>query len=231
MNRIVQPELLDTLPPADPRAIGSRRDLNRINWLMRNPAIMAGVLKEHWRGPAPVQLTELGAGDGCFLHHVAKRLVQYWPKVRVTLLDLQKNVTPQRLASLDALGWHPELLVTDVFDWPRTFEPGGVVIANLFLHHFEEASLARLLRLVAARTELFVAIEPRRAVWPQFLTRCLWTFGCNDVTRHDAAISVGAGFAGNELTALWSEHLNWQIIERPAGTCSHLFVARKKKHV
>jgi len=228
MNRLVQPEILDTLPPADPRATGSRRDLNRINWMMRNHAIMADALKEHWNDPAPARLTELGAGDGRFLRHVAQRMVSHWPKVRVTLLDRQKNVTPATLAGFTALGWQPELLVTDVFGWPRTFEPGGTIVANLFLHHFQEVRLAQLLDLIASRAELFVAVEPRRAAWPQFLARCLWAFGCNDVTRHDAVVSVRAGFAGHELSALWPDRSSWQIVEHPTGLCSHLFVARKK---
>ena len=45
MNRIVQPELLDELPPDDPRAMRSRRDLRRINAWMRNHAIMAAHCK------------------------------------------------------------------------------------------------------------------------------------------------------------------------------------------
>ena len=47
MKRLVQPELLDTLPPDDPLAIGSRRDLHRINWWMRNHAIVASALQSH----------------------------------------------------------------------------------------------------------------------------------------------------------------------------------------
>ena len=46
MNRIVEPELLDTLSPADPRAIRSRRDLRRVNAWMRNPVIMADALEK-----------------------------------------------------------------------------------------------------------------------------------------------------------------------------------------
>ncbi len=46
MNRIVKPELLDELPPADPRAVRSRRDLRRVNAWMRNHAIMARALAE-----------------------------------------------------------------------------------------------------------------------------------------------------------------------------------------
>jgi hypothetical protein len=227
MKRSVQPEILDTLPPENSRAIRSRQDLHRINWMMRNHVIMAAALVKNWRGPAPGQITELGAGDGFFLRRLAQRLAPRWPNPRATLLDLQKNVTPETLADFIALGWRPETLVTDVFDWPQNQSPDGVVIANLFLHHFADARLAELLRLVSQRAKLFVAIEPRRGAGPLFLTHCLWAFGCNDVTRHDAVVSVRAGFDCGELSALWPDKQNWQLTEYRTGLASHLFIARK----
>ena len=63
MNRIVEPELLDSLSPADLRAVGSRRDLRRINWWMRNHAILANALEANL-SPNSKNFIELGAGDG-----------------------------------------------------------------------------------------------------------------------------------------------------------------------
>jgi hypothetical protein len=227
MKRIVQPEILDTLPPDAPRAIRSRQDLHRINFMMRNHVIMARALKANWPGSAPARLTELGAGDGFFFRRLVRQLAPRWPNVSATLLDLQKNVSPATLADFVALGWRPETLVTDVFDWPPATGSGGIVVANLFLHHFEDARLAELLRLISQRAELFVAVEPRRGVAGQFLARWLWAFGCNDVTRHDAAVSVRAGFCDNELGALWPDKKNWELSEHRTGLCSHIFIARK----
>ena len=45
MKRIIEPELLDALPPDDPRAAGSRHDLRRLNTWMRNHAIMVRALQ------------------------------------------------------------------------------------------------------------------------------------------------------------------------------------------
>jgi hypothetical protein len=101
------------------------------------------------------------------------------------------------------------------------------VITNLFLHHFEDARLAELLHIISRRAKLFIAIEPRRACWPLFCSRLLWIIGCNDVTRHDAAASVRAGFAGRELSALWPDRKNWRLTERRAGLFSHLFITQR----
>ena len=225
MNRIVQPELLDSLPPDDPRAARSRRDLRRINIWMRHHVIMARALEKNWNGDAPRQITDLGAGDGNFLLGVGKKLAARWPAINVTLLDLQNNVPAETLTAFVRLGWRAEMVVADVFNWPPA--AGDVVIANLFLHHFEAAQLAELFRLISRRAKLFIALEPRRAPWPLFCSRRLWAIGCNNVTRHDAVVSVRAGFTGHELASLWPDKNNWQLTERSAGQFSHLFIARK----
>jgi hypothetical protein len=221
MNRIVEPELLDELPPTDPRAIRSRRDLRRVNAWMRNHAIMAKVLMEKF-SDTPKQITELGAGDGHFLLRVAEKLSR--PSTNVLLLDRQKNVSAETLAAFSKIKWCAEAVTADVFEWNGTAE---IVVANLFLHHFDDARLTKLLRNISERTKLFVAIEPHRFSFPILCVGLLWLIGCNAVTRHDAAVSIRAGFLGDEISALWPDKTNWRLTERRAGLFSHLFIARK----
>lgn len=227
MKRIVEPELLDTLPPDDPRAVRSRRDLRRVNAWMRHHAIVARALEQNGNGSVPRQITELGAGDGNFLLRVAQNLSSRWSGVDATLLDLQKNVSAKTLAAFAAHGWRAEAVVADVFEWPENSGDSEVVIANLFLHHFEAARLTELFRKISHRTKLFIALEPRRARWPLFCSRLLGAIGCNEVTRHDAVVSVRAGFSGRELSALWPDAQNWRLTEQSAGAFSHLFIAQK----
>jgi hypothetical protein len=227
MKRIVEPELLDELPSSDPLAIRSRRDLCRVNAWMRNHAIMAGALRNQLNGQAPKQIIEIGAGDGNFLLQVAQKISGNWPNVSVTLLDRQNIVTPQILASFTSLSWHAEAVTADVFDWLPAGGPAQVIIANLFLHHFHDLSLAGMFRAIADRTRLFIAIEPYRAPLPLLCSRLLWAVGCNRVTRHDAMVSVRAGFQGGDLSAFWPDKQTWQLTEQPAGPFSHLFMAQK----
>ena len=227
MKRLIQSELLDTLPPADPRAIRSRQDLRRVNALMRNHVIMADTLQKTLNPLIPGRITELGAGDGNFLLCVAQLSLPGLPGLQATLLDRQQIVSEETRVAFAALGWRAEAVVADVFDWLQTSGDRDVVIANLFLHHFEESRLSELLRLISQRAKLFIGIEPRRDWWSLFCSRLLWAVGCNDVTRHDAVVSVRAGFSGNELSAHWPDKQSWQLAERRAGAFSHLFVARK----
>jgi len=227
MNRIVQPELLDELPPDDPRAVHSRRDLRRINAWMRNHAIMANALQSAVNRYLPRQITDLGAGNGDLLLRVAREISPRWKDTRVILLDRQKGLAEPALNSFTLLGWHAETVQADVFDWLSDAAALDVVVANLFLHHFNDAQLVELFRAIASRARLFVAIEPHRSPWTSFWCRWLWAIGCNAVTRHDAAISVCAGFSGRELSALWPANKGWELTERRSGFFSHSFVAQK----
>ena len=228
MKRIIQPELLDTLSPDDPRAVRSRRDLRRINWWMRNHAIMGAALRSNLPA-APRQITELGAGGGNFLLAVAQKMSPLWPNVNATLLDLKKNVFAETLGALVELGWRAEPVVADVFDWSPPGDAAEAVIANLFLHHFEDARLAELLQKISQHAKLFIAVEPQRFRRAFACAQLLQLIGCNDVTLHDAAISIRAGFIGQEISALWPDKTNWQLTERRAGLFSHLFIARRRE--
>jgi hypothetical protein len=186
---------------------------------------MSEALEKTFLSHPPGQITEIGAGDGTFLLCVAQKISPRWPDVNASLIDLQRNVSLETLAAFASFGWHAKAVVADVFDWPKA--DSDIVVANLFLHHFDGARLSELLHMVSRRTKFFIAIEPCRGCWPLLCSRLLWAIGCNGVTRHDATVSVRAGFSGNELSALWPDKQNWQLTEQCAGAFSHLFIARK----
>lgn len=225
--RRVEPERLDALPPADPRAIGSRRDLRRLNVWMRQAAIM-GRLLETYGAVAPTRILELGSGDGTFMLGLARRLRHRWPRVAVELVDRQRLVTDETREGFAKLGWNATVLEADVF--AALDEPGrpraDIVTANLFLHHFGADELRALLARIAATASFFAACEPSRSPLSLGGSRMVFALGCNAVTRHDAVVSVRAGFRDRELSALWPTRPGWHCDERAAGLFTHTFVAR-----
>jgi hypothetical protein len=229
--RRVTPEILDELPANDPRARRSRGDLRRINrimaavtWLKRGLAVAA---------PArpPRAVVELGAGDGTLALRLARSLGHAWLGTHLTLLDLEPIVAQKTADAIRASGWTLEVVAADALDWLSRArrERVGVVLANLFVHHFEGERLARLLGGIAANADAFVCCEPRRSRFALTGSRLLGLIGCNDVTRHDAVVSVQAGFRGAEIGAAWRAAVadRWTLSERAAGAFSHLFVARR----
>lgn len=217
MNRVLEPEWLDALAPSDARAERSRRDLRRINALMGNARHLAQALED------AVCIADLGAGDGSVMLAVARRLQR--PGVEVTLVD--RAVYPLSPA-FSALGWKAAAVRADAYEFLGRRGPRfDAIMANLFLHHFSGDALRRLLERIAARTALFVACEPRRSAFALQASRLVGILGCNDVTRHDAVVSVRAGFAGTELSQLWPREWGWRITEKEAWPFTHLFIAER----
>lgn len=228
MTRLLQPELLDTLPSDNPEAARSRTDLRRVNWWMSHRPILQRALEA-----APLKnvrrIVELGAGDGTLALQLARQLRARWPNVDLTLVDRQPVVTAETLEIFHDLGWNAHAVKADVFAWlANKSTSADVIFVNLFLHHFDETGLRQIFQTIAARCSYFVALEPSRTRIASLGCELLWMIGCNRVTRHDARISVQAGFRGGELSALWPDVRNWTTSETSAGLFSHLFIASRK---
>lgn len=225
-RRYLQPEILDELPVDDPRAIQSRRDLQKVNAFMGHTGTVMRAIRA--AKTPPRLIVELGAGDGTFLLRIARRLGAR-ARMRAVLLDRRPSVSTETRQGFNAAGWDVEICESDVFEWlcrPQA-ETADVTVANLFLHHFREGQLAHLLNLAAQQTKRFVACEPRRSRMALAGASMLGLIGCNDVTMHDADVSVRAGFRDRELSALWPPDAGWHVTERRAGLFSHALVAEQ----
>jgi len=239
MPRIVAAEALDSLDANDPIAIRSRRDLQRVHQFMGTRGILVQALQS-LAAPRPdstrLRILELGAGDGSLMLNVAGALKAYWPVADITLLDRQDLVTRSTLDGYARLGWTARTQVIDVFDWAAAPARTGstttgqwdVIVANLFLHHFEGRLLTELLSAIEARTRCFFACEPRRARLALAGSHLVGAIGANAVTRQDAVLSVHAGFRDHELDQLWpGQRSVWTTAEYAAGLFSHCFLARR----
>jgi len=239
--RIVAPEALDGLAEDNPAAMRSRRDLQRLHRVMGTRSIIVRALREidasRQESPRPLRVLELGAGDGSLMLEVARALGPAWSNVELTLLDRQDLVDASTFARYAELGWTAITEIIDVFDWAARGNTAPIdnattswdlIVANLFLHHFEGAELAAVLSAAAASSKCFFACEPRRAWLALAGSRLIGVIGVNAVTRGDAVLSVRAGFRDKELTKLWPiRSREWKLGEYPAGLFSHCFRAQR----
>ena len=101
---------------------------------------------------------------------------------------------------------------------------GGVLVANLLLHHFEDETLRDLGRICGG-FEVVVFNEPDRAMLPHMLGTMIWP-AINRVTRHDMHVSIFAGFTAGEMAEqlglkgdIWSfrETSTWRGSRRVLG--------------
>jgi SAM-dependent methyltransferase len=223
MQRAIEPEWLDELPAEEPRAVRSRGDLRRLNCLMNHAGILARELSFVAK---PGRVLDLGGGDGAFALRLLKETG--WRQCEFVVVDRNPILSPKVRAGFAALECSVTPMQCDVLDGLESAGAADIIFANLFLHHFQAPVLKRLLCDVATRTEIFLACEPRRSPLALAASRCVALLGCNAVTRHDAVISVRAGFHGQDISRLWPVEDGWAVDERAAGLFSHLCVARKR---
>jgi hypothetical protein len=196
MRRTLQAELLDLLPPDHPEALHSRRDLRLINRIMGNHRWMARTLAP-LLAPGEVAL-EVGAGDGVLGLQLAAA------GLAVDGLDLW----PRPAGWPPGRAWQSADLRTfaGYADYP-------VVIGNLIFHQLSENELAELGAALRPNARAIVACEPARQRFSQALLAVFGPpLGAAAVTRHDARVSVAAGFQRDELPrALGLDAGEWNI--------------------
>ncbi len=159
------------------------------------------------------------------------RIAQQFAKIRngasLDLVDRQRLLTPETVEAFGAVGWKAQPIEADVFDWLQEAPAVDVLVANLFLHHFQDAELLDLFGKLASKAKRVIVCEPRRLRFPRLAIVSLLLIGANAVTRHDGLLSIRAGFKGQELSALWPEKDGWELEEYEAGLGSHCFRAQR----
>jgi hypothetical protein len=196
MQRTLEPELLDALPPNHPDALHNRRDLRLTNQILGTHRWIVRTLPRLLR-PGETAL-ELGAGTGELADQLRRR------GVCVAGLDLWP---PPANWPAD-MAWHRHDL--------RTFEQFGdyaAVFGNLIYHQFSDLELAQLGEKLRATARVILACEPQRRRLSQiFYRRFAPLFGANHVSLHDAHVSIAAGFKDHELPhALGLADADWDV--------------------
>ena len=229
MNRVIEPEWLDELPPDDRDARRSRLDLRRLNRILGHARPLAGALAPVLATQDRPRVADVGAGDGTFALRLARRLPRPRHGGEFVLVEKHKLRSAGLASAFAGLGWDLRFVEADALEWLESDAAGQLdaTLANLFLHHFQERWLGRLFAGIAAHSACFAACETRRSSVALAASHWVGAIGCRSVTRHDAVVSVRSGFRDSELTRLWPARTGWQTEEHRLGWCSHWFMARR----
>ena len=187
--RCIEPELLDDAPEKEARQ--SLRDLVRINTWSGGHRLARRLIGEFASRADSFTVLDVGSGTG----DMGDAIRRGFPCATVTSLDrdaLHAGLAP------------PPRLVADAFQPPFGCRSFDFVFCSLFLHHFENAAIVRLLRSFAELARVAVlAIDLERGpiAW-HALHATRWLFHWHPITLHDGPISVQAGFKRDELARL-----------------------------
>jgi hypothetical protein len=153
------------------------------------------------------RVVEFGAGDGS----LARKMVRCglpWDG-----LDL---VGPPNGWPGDSARW----LQVDALTF-QVKPPHRVVVASLFLHHFDKWQLRQLGDRLVDSARVIVVTDLWRSRWREWVFACLcWVVRAHPVSRHDGALSIRAGFRDDELPdalGLSSREWRWEITHTLAG--------------
>jgi SAM-dependent methyltransferase len=190
-RRVLKPEILDTLPPDEARA--SLADLTRINRNWGGHGTLRKLLAQAIGGAETFSLLDVGAASG----DMGQQIREWRPGARVTSLD--------RIESHLAAARGPRVC-GDAFALPFREKSFDYVFCSLFLHHFSNDEIVRLLRGFAAlaRRAVLVIDLLRHPLAYYFLPWTRPLFNWNWVTVNDGPISVEAAFRPRELEHLAS---------------------------
>lgn len=188
-GRVLQQELLDHAPPAE-----ARRNLDElifINRRMGGHRLLRQCLAEVVSPDESFTFLDVGAASG----DMSQAAQSAFPGLRAIHLDYR----PLHLEKASGAR-----VVADAFALPMRDRAVDIVHCSLFLHHFTDDEVTRLLASLwrTARRALIVLDLERHPIPYYFLPATKWLFRWGPLVVHDGPISVEAAFLSGELTRL-----------------------------
>lgn len=168
------------------------RDLSRINrWLGGNRTLSA-LLAPYLAIYPTASVLDVGAANGETLRWLRAR----YPQARFIAFDQAERFL--------RMGTGPRV-AADVFAWPVRSRSVDIVMSSLFLHHFDDTAVQRILAHFedAARIAVLSVDLHRHPLSRGFLPATRWLAGWHPITVQDGVTSVAAAFTPAELRRLF----------------------------
>lgn len=207
VRRVVTPELMDD-PGVDrdvlDRSLGYIRLVNRV---LGGRSALLGSLRRwagDWPKDRPIRLLDVGTGSADLPLAAVQWASGRGLDLRVTGIDIHETTLDLAREHLQATDPEAasriELVQADAGELAERFEPKSFdcVHAGLFLHHLSEIRVLTVLRVMDRLARCAVVWNDLVRTRVGYAAIHLLTIGQPEIIRHDARVSVRAGFTRRE---------------------------------
>jgi ubiquinone/menaquinone biosynthesis C-methylase UbiE len=204
-NRIYEEELLDAGDGTDEDVAQSLADLRRINRFLGGRRVVLDAIAS-CLGGAPlseVSVLDVGTGSADIPMAVAERCRKLGLTTFVAAVDISERNLRVARAQL-GVSREIQFVRADSMALPFAADSFDFVTASLFLHHFRDEDVVRLLADFARIAKRAVIVNDLvRNLVPYYFTKIAGPFlAASFLTRNDAPVSVLRGFTRQEIGAL-----------------------------
>jgi ubiquinone/menaquinone biosynthesis C-methylase UbiE len=204
-KRIYVEELLDAGEGTDEDVARNLSDLRRINRLLGGTKVVLGALSSYLNASdtEQVSLLDVGTGSADIPTAVARWCESRRIKPLIAALDISdRNLRIARTRL--GIGAQIELVRADSLSLPFAERSFDFVTASLFLHHFQDEDVVRLLADFSrvARRAIIINDLVRNLI-PYYFARLTGpVLATSFLTRNDGPVSVLRGFTADEMRSL-----------------------------
>jgi 2-polyprenyl-3-methyl-5-hydroxy-6-metoxy-1,4-benzoquinol methylase len=205
--RIHEEELLDAGVGTDEDVARNLKDLRRVNrWLGGTRVILDALRDQITDGTSQLSLLDVGTGSADIPMAVAECCSRLGVQATVVGADISERnirVTRARLGVSSAIS----MVQADALALPFKERSFDYVTASMFLHHFREEDVIRLLASFGRIARRAVIVNDLiRNLIPYYFTKITGPlFASSFLTRNDAPVSVLSGFTVREMVNLVAE--------------------------
>jgi len=181
----------------DEEALRSLADIRFVNRWLGNRGRLASLVRPYLEASPRARLLDVGCGSAdipaYLLRQASRPLVAVGVDIKMLHLEAAPREVRRVRADVRALPFAP-----------RSFD---VVMASLFLHHFDAGEVADVLRGLFALTRGALVINDlRRARLPYAFAKATFPLLLRSrVSRNDGLLSIRRAFTPDELAAAFSE--------------------------
>ena len=202
-KRSLAPEWMDRADNSKQDLEGALRDINMVNRFLRGSRILIDALRpclDKQRDGETLTILDVGTGGADLPIDIVREARRLGKRVQITAVE--KDGTTAAYAKEQTKDYAEiDVHVADATALPFAPESFDVVMASLFLHHFDDAQAAKLLRdfrIIARRAVLINDLRRHLIPWA-FIGLAAHVTGRHPMFCHDAPLSVLRGFTTTEL--------------------------------